>query len=174
MSDPLHELYLREIEPCIKLLRGYAFRLAKDPYAAEELMQEVRFRAFMSLHSYTPGTRPSAWLSTMMYHVFLNGIRRTRRVTLTDSWGDHEHHLHVEVCFAELHGYSDQVQKAIAKLEHHELEVLLLRVKDDLDYTSISRILQIPLGTVKSALFRIRAILKERLAEYARSQYNIN
>ena len=65
-------------------------------------------------------------------------------------------------------GASDQVlvlwvRQAIAGLDSDDREILLLREYDQLSYEEIAALLSLPVGTVRSRLFRARLALKQRL-----------
>src|SRR5205085_8896692 len=56
-----------------------------------------------------------------------------------------------------------QVQRALARLSDEHRTILVLREIDDYDYDEIAKILQLPVGTVRSRLHRARLQLKEQL-----------
>jgi RNA polymerase sigma-70 factor (ECF subfamily) len=62
----------------------------------------------------------------------------------------------------------DRVVEAIDALPEEFHEVLVLSDLGDLRYGEIAGVLDIPVGTVKSRLFRARRLLQERLREFAR------
>jgi RNA polymerase sigma-70 factor (ECF subfamily) len=58
------------------------------------------------------------------------------------------------------------VQNALSQLDPEDAKVLLLRDLQDIPYDEVARVLEIPVGTVKSRLHRARQALKARLAPY--------
>jgi len=61
------------------------------------------------------------------------------------------------------------VQAALNKLEPEDATVILLRDLQDIPYDEVARVLEIPVGTVKSRLHRARQALKAQLATYFRA-----
>jgi len=62
----------------------------------------------------------------------------------------------------------DEVQNAFDVLPVESREIILLADIEELSYRDISEILDIPMGTVASRLYRSHSLLKEKLQEYAR------
>ena len=60
----------------------------------------------------------------------------------------------------------ERVQSALNQLDPEDAEVILLRDLQDIPYDEVARVLEIPIGTVKSRLHRARRALKSRLASY--------
>jgi RNA polymerase sigma-70 factor (ECF subfamily) len=58
----------------------------------------------------------------------------------------------------------ERVQRALNELEPEDATVILLRDLQDIPYEDVARMLEIPVGTVKSRLHRARQALKARLA----------
>jgi RNA polymerase sigma factor (sigma-70 family) len=61
----------------------------------------------------------------------------------------------------------DEVTLALNDLAEEFRTVILLADVEEFTYEEISKILEIPLGTVRSRLFRARNLMKEKLKEYA-------
>mgnify|MGYP002624417065 FL=1 len=64
----------------------------------------------------------------------------------------------------------DRLKKAIADLPEHYRVVLLLWAVEGLKYREVAEVIDVPLGTVMSRLYRARAILSEQLADLASEQ----
>lgn len=160
-----------EALPHLDTLYRVALRLTGDPSAAEDLVQDTMLRALRAWDSFRPGTNARAWLVTILRNQFINGWRARRRAPVV---------LDVDVVpevpdlgnpdpegrfFREL--VDEEVLAAIDSLPEDFREVLVLSDLEELPYAEISAVLGIPVGTVKSRLFRGRRILQERLRRYA-------
>ncbi|HEX3928332.1 MAG TPA: sigma-70 family RNA polymerase sigma factor [Gemmatimonadales bacterium] len=160
-----------EALPHLDTLYRVALRLTGEPAAAEDLVQETMLRALKAWSSFRPGSNARAWLVTILRNQFINGWRaRKRAPTAVDmealpepvdlSNPDPEGRF-----FREL--VDDEVLRAVDALPEEFREVLVLSDMEELPYAEIASALDIPVGTVKSRLFRARRILQGRLRRYA-------
>ncbi len=164
--------------PHIDSLYGVALRLTRDRHDAENLVQDVFLRAFRFFDRYTMGTNCRAWLFRILYNTFINEYHRRVRASVTiDSDLVHlrrdEESLksgpRSETEEAALARFVDrEVIDALAKIPvDFKLPILLADV-ELMGYDEISRTLDIPVGTVKSRIFRGRRLLRELLRDYGR------
>lgn len=145
---------------------------------AREVLQDAFVQAYSKLDTF----RGSAQFYTWMYRVALNLAcshrRRTKRRrsevsvdALKTSVGqeplDHEGTAEEQMLRAE---QAEQVQAALLKLSAEHRQVLVLRELEDYSYESIAEILELPVGTVRSRLFRARMQLKGFLDEMVLSE----
>ena len=144
-----------------------ALRLAGNADDADDLVQDTMFKAYRAWHQYRPGTNARAWLLTILRHSFVNEYRRraARRETVTVTVSDRPGPDPEAAFFDGL--VDEEVARAIAALPARYREVLVLTDLDGLRYEESSRALGVPVGTVKSRLFRARGILKAQLRRYA-------
>src|SRR5918996_2467164 len=144
-----------------------ALRLAGNAADADDLVQTALLNAYRSWHQYRPGTNAKAWLLTILRHAFVNEYRRrtARRETVTVTVSDRPGPDPEAAFFDGL--VDEEVARAIAALPARYREVLVLTDLDGLRYEESSRALGVPVGTVKSRLFRARGILKAQLRRYA-------
>jgi RNA polymerase sigma-70 factor (ECF subfamily) len=148
--------------PNLKALHRKAWRLLKDPSAADDMVQETCLRAWQSFDEFTPGTNGRAWLFTILMNVVKHEYRRRGQWRI-----DSQSHEILGNCAAPSSIYtevliSQHLLGAIDGLPSHFREVLLLAVDSDLQYHEIAEALQIPIGTVMSRLFRARARLRSQ------------
>jgi RNA polymerase sigma-70 factor, ECF subfamily len=150
---------------------GLIVRLVGDSGRAEELAQDTFVKAFRALHTYDVERKFSAWLLTIAHHVAIDELRRGALATVSLDALSEPNGPVVE--FADAKGASPAVlaqraelalavKAAIGKLRPEYREVVTLRYDQELGYDEIAEITGLPLGTVKSALFRAR---KELAAE---------
>jgi RNA polymerase sigma-70 factor (ECF subfamily) len=151
-----------------------ALRLARDESLAEDIAQEAMLKAYRSWHQYRPGTNVRAWLLTIVRHTFINQYRKHQR-------RGHEvdvHEIEPFTVFRELHDVDpegtlfdrivdDEVLRAIDALPDEFREALVLSDMEGLSYAEIAEVTDVPVGTVKSRLFRARQALQRTLYDYA-------
>lgn len=174
------EGYAEEALPWLDAVYRFAIRLTRgDRDAAEDLVQETFLRAHRFWHTFERGTNAKSWLFTICRNTYLHQQERVhaqRERPITDVG------VPIDVLAAEaplhqsspdashdfFHGLiDDEVLGAIDALPDEFREVLVLSDLGDLKYAEIADVLHIPLGTVKSRLFRARRILAGRLRQYA-------
>jgi RNA polymerase sigma-70 factor (ECF subfamily) len=156
-----------------------ALRLTHNRAEAEDVVQETCLRAFRGFHRFDPGTNARAWTFTILRHVFLNRLRRAGRetseseeprlesalesATLGPELDSPEEHFFQTV----LHG---DVDRALRALPTTFREVVILTDLEGLSYKETSDVLDCPIGTVMSRLYRARQVLRQTLGRYARER----
>ena len=148
--------------------------LLRDLHEAEDLIQETYLEAWKSFHRFELGTNCRAWLFKIMFHR-LHHVRRrvvkTSRVITIDTPERQAELVAEPVVPQEI--LDEDVLKALEKVAVEFREVVLLADVEEFSYKEIAETLKIPLGTVMSRLSRGRKLLRQELAEVARS-YGIN
>lgn len=164
----------REALVHLDTLYNVALRLAGNSADAEDLVQETITKAYRAWDKYRPGTNCRAWLVTILRNTFINQFRKERRqptgvpfdsvesVSVFEAIQDKD----PEGSFFDFI-VDDEVKQAIQELpEEFRIPVVLSDV-EGMSYAEIAEILEVPVGTVKSRLFRARRRLQQRLYEYA-------
>ena len=144
--------------------------LLRDRHEAEDLIQDTYLEAWKSFHRFEMGTNCRAWLFKIMFHR-LHHVRRrlvkTSRVVMIDD-PDGQVELAAEpVVPQEIR--DEDVLNALAKVAVEFRDIVLLADVEEFSYKEIAETLRIPLGTVMSRLSRGRKLLRQELAEVARS-----
>lgn len=155
-------------------LYNVALRLTGNASDAEDLVQDTVTKAFRAWDKYQRGTNCRAWLVTILRNTFINQFRReSKRPTPVqfDTVEDFSVFETVQDRDPEGSFYrsivDDEVKRAIQELpEDFRIPVVLSDV-EGMGYAEIAEILGVPVGTVKSRLFRGRRRLQQRLYEYA-------
>lgn len=182
MADPQtsaggREAFEREALPHLNSVYRFARSLTGDDSAAEDLTQETYLNALRAWRQYTPGTNCRAWLFTICRNLRTRQAVRERREEPADlaeleSLASAALHASLgaegESGFLDAPELGDVLRRELAKLPEEYREVVALSDVHDQSYQVIARILGLPIGTVKSRLFRGRRILQEALIEYAR------
>lgn len=145
-------------------LYGFASRLTRTADDAKDLVQDTFLRAMRYIDRYEEGTNKHAWLFTIMHNLFINQYRKQKRNPLIPIEGDNGFHFDSPVkpeVFQ--HSFSDELMIAFNLLKPDMKTVLFLCDIENLKYDEISKILNIPLATVKTRIHRARAFLRKSL-----------
>ena len=167
----------REALPWFDDVYRFALSLTRNEADAEDTVQETYLRAYRSWHTFQKGSDARRWLFTICRNAFLRVRERARhQVELED--GDVEA---VASQVEESRGnrpLDDQLlarldlgpalTRAMSQLAEPFRSVVTLVDVEDQSYESASEVLGVPIGTVRSRLFRGRRLLQQTLAEYAR------
>jgi len=160
-----------------------ALRLTRNPADAEDLVQETYLRAFRFRDRFIPDSNLRAWLFKILSNTAISRFRHLSHEqgdTSLDDMGEFE--LYGQAAGNRGGGLGESaeeqalnqildidVRHALEELpEPFRLAVLLSDV-EGFSYKEIADVLDVPLGTVMSRLFRGRRMLRSRLEEYARS-----
>lgn len=172
--DEQRRAFEQEAVPHLDTAYRVALRLTGDPARAEDLVQDTMLKALRSWHQYQPGTNLRAWLLTILRNTFINDYRREKtRGPTVDITEAENFSLFEEVGDRDPEGrffdqiVDDQVLRSIDQLPEEFRETLVLSDLEGLPYQEIARITGVPVGTVKSRLFRARKALQSRLYDYA-------
>jgi RNA polymerase sigma-70 factor, ECF subfamily len=163
--------------PWMQDVYRFAFSLTRSESDAEDLVQETYLRAFRSWHTFQPGSDARRWLFTICRNAFLRSRERARReVELED--GDEEALALVARHSEQRSDGSDRIlaqidlrpalANALDQLQEPFRSTVILVDVEDQSYDAAAEILGVPIGTVRSRLFRGRRQLQERLAAYAK------
>ena len=155
----------------------FAWSLARHAADADDLVQETYLRAFRAWRTFLPGSDIRRWLFTICRNVYLRAREREQRYApLQDDEG--ETLQAVEQRAASLHEGMDvallrldlkpAVERALDALQEPFRSAVILVDLEDHSYDDASAILGVPVGTVRSRLFRGRRMLQEHLMAFAR------
>ena len=139
-------------------LYAAALRLTKNQRDAEDLVQDTYLRAFRFFDRFERGTNIKAWLFKILTNTFINRYRRSvKERSLVD--GPEQHFIDRLL--------SDDVLEALDAVPIDFRMAVILADLQDFSYREIADILDVPVGTVMSRLFRGRRLLQKSLAGYA-------
>ena len=167
----------REALPWMDDVYRFALSLTRDPSDADDVVQETFLRAYRSWHTYTPGSDCRRWLFTICRNAFLRSLERERpTVDLDDVERDVIGAGEIYVTALE-EGYTDlfartdirpAIDRAVEDLPEPFRSTLVLVDVQDQSYESAAEVLGVPIGTIRSRLFRGRRLVQERLLAHAR------
>lgn len=149
----------QNIELEIPRLRRYARVLARDPTAADDLVQECLVRALSRVHLWQEGSNLRAWLFTILHNQHVNHVRVSIRRGATVELGEDESRLS-QPAGQEKHLELRDLDRALNQVAAEQRAVILLIGLEGMSYGEVAVVLGIPVGTVRSRLSRGRAALR--------------
>ncbi|MBA2663629.1 MAG: sigma-70 family RNA polymerase sigma factor [Bradymonadaceae bacterium] len=160
-------------------LYATALRYTKNEKDAEDLVQETFLKAYTNWHRFEKGTNCRAWLFTILTNTFINKYRRKkkeREILNADDLRPIEQNFFNRERSQFYHSperetmnktFTGDVQDALEELPEEFRMVVVLADLNDFSYKEIAHILDCPVGTVMSRLFRGRKMMRENLVEVA-------
>ena len=168
-QDAYRDLLLRYQRPVLSLIR----RMVRNSSQAEDLAQEVFLKAFRALGSYDQGRKFSSWLFKIAHNTAIDQLRRKELVTVPLETPDQNEPDLVAMLpdasaetpagRAERRDLAAAIEGAVASLKPLYREVVVLRYQEGLMYEEIAEVTGLPLGTVKTHLFRARKAMVAHL-----------
>jgi RNA polymerase sigma-70 factor (ECF subfamily) len=152
-------------------LLNFVYRFLGNHEEAEDVVQETFLRVYRNRHAYKRVAKFSTWIYTIAGNLARTELRRRnrRRIFSLSNMGveDKEYEISDDVLSPERHTNTvlseEIIQKEINKLSPKFREVIILRDIQELSYEEISKIIRVPIGTVKSRVNRARLRLQSRL-----------
>ena len=152
-------------------IKNYLFRFVHDEVAAEDLTQDTFLKFYQKKDSYRQIAKFSTWLYTIASNLAkteLRKIKRRKTYTMSDLQGEDK--LEMQISDKSKVENTDSIQEKIINNSLMELSqefrnIIIMREIQELSYESISKILELPLGTVKSRINRGRFKLKDLLKQ---------
>lgn len=176
----------KEFMPHIDSMYNFAFRLTNDEDDANDLVQDTYLKAFRFINSFERGTNAKAWLFRILKNSFINDYRKKSKEpakvdyqdveTTYNSTEDAEMDATTDLRTETVQDMiGDEVANALNSLPVDFRTVIILCDIEGFTYEEMAKILDIPIGTVRSRLHRARNLLKEKLKNYASTMgYKIN
>ena len=144
-------------------VRGLLRQLTRTDIAlADDLAQEAFLRAYKNIRSFRGEARFSTWLYRIAYNCFREDARRRKELVGVDEeqWQAEQDPHTVDA------GLRHDLMHALSLLPLHERTAVVLCCQNGLSHDEASRVLEIPLGTVKTNVLRGREKLKRTLAAW--------
>ncbi len=178
-TERRERIFEEEFMPQIDALYTFAYHLTYNEDDANDLVQDTYLKAYRFIDNYIEGTNAKAWLFKILKNAFINQYRkRTKQPTRVDyeevinfhEEEDTNYSSYMDMreeMFQAMMG--DEVTNAINALPVDFRVVILLCDIEGFTYEEIAKIVDIPIGTVRSRLHRARNMLKVELRNYAAS-----
>ncbi|MGD0990876.1 MAG: sigma-70 family RNA polymerase sigma factor [Gemmatimonadales bacterium] len=176
-ADGRHAAFQAEALQHLDAVYRYAYALTRERSEAEDLTQDTFLQALRHWDQFRPGTNARAWLFTICRNLFLRQRERRSREEPMEAAALDGIAAAAQAAAApsdagralfDAPELGDVIRRELDKLPAEYREVVELSDLQDQSYADIAQVLGVPLGTVKSRLFRGRRLLQEALVDYAR------
>jgi RNA polymerase sigma-70 factor (ECF subfamily) len=166
--------------PHLSYVYTAAFYLTRDEQEAEDLVQETYLRAYRFFHKFEPGTNCRAWLLSIQRHLFINRYRQRKKEPEFVNWHKIDQEYESLILGQEQSDRGDpegllssrlmgpEVEKALKELPEEFRTVIILIDIEELSYGETAKVMECPIGTIRSRLSRGRRLLQVALKDYAR------
>jgi len=171
-------IFDNEFMPHINSMYNFAYRLTLDEDDAKDLLQDTYLKAFRFIDSFQKGTNAKAWLFRILKNSFINDYRKRSKEPSKVDYQEVESYYNSEDVDRQITPdlrvetlqdmIGDEISNALNSLDVDFRTVIILCDLEGFKYDEMAKILDIPIGTVRSRLHRARNLLKEKLSEYAK------
>ncbi len=144
-------------------LRRYARALLRDRDSADDLVQDCIERALARLDTWQTGDNPRRWLFTIMHHLFVDQLRRSRRRRDNVPIATQPEAAFVAQPTQMESLQAREVIDALQGLPPDRRSALVLVAVEGLTYAEAALVLGVPAGTVMSRIARAREALRGEL-----------
>ena len=168
-QDAYRDLLLCYQRPVLGLIR----KMVRNPSQAEDLAQEVFLKAFRALESFDQSRKFSSWLFKIAHNTAIDELRKRRLETVPIERPDQDEGDLISVLSdpgaeapssrVERTDMAKAIEEAVMSLKSIYREVVILRYQEGLAYEEIAEVTDLPLGTVKTHLFRARKAMVAHL-----------
>lgn len=173
------EIFEREFLPHVNAMYNFGYRLTLDRDDAKDLVQDTFFKAYRFMESFQRGTNAKAWLFRILKNSFINDYRKKTKEPSKVDYQEVESYYNSDDVHRPITSdlrvdslkdmIGDEISNALNSLDVDFRTVIILCDLEGFKYEEMAKILDIPIGTVRSRLHRARQLLKEKLSEYAKS-----
>jgi RNA polymerase sigma-70 factor (ECF subfamily) len=140
-----------------------ALRTLQDRTEAEDAAQEAFFKAYRAIATFRPGAKFSTWIFTICYRGCCDRLAKRKRFS-GEELPDHADPSAGPGDLAERDDEARRLRAAIDGLPEKYRTVITLFHLQEKQYEEIATVLNLPLGTVKTHLFRAKELLRKALA----------
>src|SRR5688572_8106997 len=172
-----NEIFNGEFMPHINSMYNFGYRLTLDGDDAKDLVQDTYLKAYRFINSFQKGTNAKAWLFRILKNSFINDYRKRSKEPNKVDYQEVETFYNSEDVDRQITPdlrvealqdmIGDEISTALNALDVDFRTVIILCDLEGFKYEEMAKILDIPIGTVRSRLHRARNLLKEKLSEYA-------
>jgi len=177
-EEEKQEIFHNEFLPHINAMHNFAYRLTLDADDANDLVQDTYLKAYRFIDSFEKGTNAKAWLFRILKNSFINDYRKKSKEPSKVDYQEVETYYNSEEVQRQITPdlrveavkdmIGDEISNALNSLDVDFRTVIILCDLEGFKYDEMAKILDIPIGTVRSRLHRARNLLKEKLSDYAR------
>lgn len=153
-------------------------RLLGNRQEAEEAVQDAFLKVHLNVREFRGDSTFPTWFYRILYNECISRLRRRRNAPLLMSTDEHEDigipdddaSADTRLLTADLQGI---IQAEFEKLAEHYRTALTLFYLQELQYEEIAGVMNVPVGTVKSYLFRGKQILRKRLGAFGQRKAEV-
>jgi RNA polymerase sigma-70 factor, ECF subfamily len=175
-----HEAFAALVDEHQSYIYNLALRVLKDEDEALDLTQEAFVRAWTALPNFRRQSQFRTWLYRIVTNLCYNRLPNLRR-SLMDLGDDMISEIpETDLTFDnpargfESRELRSHLQHAIENLDENYRLLISLRYQNELPYQEIASMLNLPLGTVKTGLFRAKEQLRHALETYQEASWTIH
>jgi RNA polymerase sigma-70 factor (ECF subfamily) len=171
------------VETYVRMVGTVIWRATGQRDVIEDLTQETFLRTFRALKYFDSRARLSTWIYTIAHNVTVDHLRRTSAkqvdsLTWREDEGDEEPQER-EIASTTLDPEAQLSREQSERLVHDGLARLPVKYRlpvayaaiDGLDYPTIAKMLGVPLGTVKTLIFRGKRMLRDEISRRLRAPH---
>lgn len=172
-------VFEQEFLPQLQAMYNFALRLTFDEDEAKDLVQDTYLKAYRFINSFQSGTNAKAWLFRILKNSFINDFRKKSKEPSKVDYQEVETFYNSDDVNMPITSdlrvdslkdmIGDEVSIALNSLAVDYRTIIILCDLEGFTYEEMSKILDIPIGTVRSRLHRARHLLKDKLRNYAAS-----
>jgi RNA polymerase sigma-70 factor (ECF subfamily) len=140
-----------------------ALRTLRNSEEAKDATQEAFFKAFRSLRTFRPGAKFSTWIFSIVYHACCDRLAQQKRYTDAELPDRADPGLG-PAGETEQRDEAQRLREAVEALPEKYRTVITLYHLQGKRYEEIAQVLDLPMGTVKTHLFRAKELLRKRLS----------
>ncbi len=162
--DDMHELMLEHSDAVFRL----AFSVVRDRSLAEDVTQETMLKAWLALPTFRGESSLRGWIMRIAHNTAISTLR-SRRSIVSDPSEMPEAPVMIEKSTerrVEGAAVVDEFVEALDLLDDLSRSIVVLRELEGMSYDEISRVLDVPLPTIKTRLLRARRFLGNALKEW--------
>lgn len=142
------------------LLKGYIIKMTGDPTLSQDILQETMLKAVLNIKKFSPKAKFSTWLITIATNLYRDNLRKNKHLIALDenivSISDNPE----ETTISKLE--FNEIQEILQSLTYEKRAVFILKHFYGYSYDEIAKILNCPIGTVRSRLhYSVKYIILE-------------
>lgn len=144
----------------LKMLEGYTLKMTGDPYLAQDIVQDTLLKGVLHIHKFKPQGKFSTWLITIAINTYRDHLRKHKRVEpLEENLRDEGESLEEKVM---INVEYRTVMDILMGLSLERRTTFILKPYYGYKYEEIGKILNCPVGTVRSRLhYTVKYIISQ-------------